>query len=300
MTMSLRSLALFLGSLLLVSWTFQFVALKTVGDVQSDAMAPWLVGTMFIPSLWSIAYLTIVDRKAWKLVRFWPGNPIYLVLAALIPAAIAFVTLAGTLHLGWGGSSLVVFSGTEANVLRGPWVMGDGVQGWGFFVGNVASTAIVFACLNGVVAIGEEFGWRGVLQFHIIERMGFLRGVTVLGFVWAIWHAPMNLAGYNYPDAPVLGALVLFPIKLIAVSFIMAWLTIRARSFWPAVLMHGSGNGIEEGIMASLSLGARSFPLAAELLQIAITVGLALIFIALSPKAQRSVGAGLPRDAPET
>jgi membrane protease YdiL (CAAX protease family) len=288
MIMSSRALALFLGSLLLVSWAIQIAALAIVGDVQSDAMTPWLIGMMFVPCLWSVAYLTIFNRKAWKLVRFWPGNPLYLVLAALIPAAIAFATLAGTIQLGLGSSSFFTFSATGANVLHGPWLMGNSTQDSGFFTANVASTAIVFACLNGLAAIGEEFGWRGVLQVHIIERMGFLRGVAVLGFVWAIWHAPMNLAGYNYPDAPALGALVLFPIELIAVSFIMAWLTIRARSFWPAVLMHGSGNGIEEGVMSSLTVGARLSPLAAELLQVAITVGLALIFIVLSPRSQGS------------
>jgi uncharacterized protein len=284
MTMSSRALALFLGSLLLVSWAIQIIALKTVGDVQADAMAPWLIGMMFLPSLWSIVYLTVFNRKAWKLVRFWPGNPLYLALAALIPAAIAFATLAGTIQFGWGGSSYFTFSGVGANVLRGPWIMGDGAQGWGFFAANVASTAVLFACLNGLAAVGEEFGWRGVLQVHMVERMGFLRAVALLGFVWAIWHAPVNLAGYNYPNAPILGTLVLFPIELIAVSFIMAWLTIRARSFWPAVLMHGSGNGIEEGVMSSLKLSVHLSPLAGELLQLAITVGVAVVCIALSPK----------------
>jgi hypothetical protein len=54
---------------------------------------------------------------------------------------------------------------------------------------------------------------------------------------FGLWHAPVNLAGYNYPQAPVLGALVLFPIQLIAVSFIMIWLIPRARSLWPAVFL---------------------------------------------------------------
>src|SRR5262249_62094005 len=98
--------------------------------------------------------------------------------------------------------------------------------------------------------------------------------------------APINLAGSNVPQAPLLGAFVLQPIQLIAVSFIMAWLTLRARSFWPAVLMHGSGNGIEEGIKQSLTLGAGVQPLTAEVMQTAVTVALALVCIALSPRRQ--------------
>lgn len=128
MIMSSRALAVFLGSLLLVSWAIQIAGLRIVGDANSDAMTPWLIGMMFIPSLWSIAYLSVFNRTAWKRVRFWPGNPIYLVLGALIPAAIAFATLAGTLLLDWGGSSYFGFSETGATVQPGPWVMGDGAQ----------------------------------------------------------------------------------------------------------------------------------------------------------------------------
>lgn len=287
MIMSARALAWFLGSLLIVCWGIQAAALYIVGDVHADAMMPWLIGLMFAPTLWSIGYLTIFNRSAWKLIRFWPGNPLYLVLAALIPALIAFGVLAIVQQQGWGSSSYFSFSDAGADVLRGPWVMGDGAQGWAFFAANVATTAVLFACFNGIVAVGEEFGWRGALQHHVIERFGFMRGVALLGFVWAIWHAPVNLAGYNHPQAPVLGAFVLFPVQLIAVSFIMAWLTVRAKSFWPAVLMHGSGNGIEEGVTSSLTMHAGVSPLTADLLSVGVTVLIALMCIALSPRRAR-------------
>lgn len=297
MTMSARALALFIGSLLIVTWGVQIAAIYFVGDVQSDAMAPWLLGSMFLPTLWSVGYLAIFNRKAWRLVRFWPGNPLYLVLAALIPGFIAFAAVAVSMAQGWGGSSFFNFGADGVDVLRGPWVMGNGAQGWAFFGANIAATAIIFAGINGVVAMGEEFGWRGLLQHHFIERMGFLPGVAALGFIWAIWHAPVNLAGYNFSQAPILGALVLFPVELIAVSFIMAWLTLRARSFWPAVLMHGSGNGIEEGVMSSISLGAEVHPLAADLVQLAVTVALALLCIALTPQRKGDASASAPSEA---
>lgn len=294
MIMSVRTLALFLGSLLIATWGLQITGLTLVGDLESPAMVPYFIGAMFMPTLWSVVYLTAFNRKAWKLVRFWPGNPVYLVLGALLPAAIAFAVLAISLQQGWGGSSFFGFTAEGANVLRGPWTLGLGEQGWAMFAANVALTALVFAASNGVVALGEEFGWRGVLQHHLIERFGFLGGVALLGFVWAIWHAPMNLAGYNHAENPVLGTLVLFPLQLIAVSFIMAWLTIRARSFWPAVLMHGSGNGIEEGVMSSLQLiGVPD--LAADYVNLGLTIAVALVCIAFSPQRK---GEPQPEAAP--
>jgi membrane protease YdiL (CAAX protease family) len=151
--------------------------------------------------------------------------------------------------------------------------------------------------INGVVAVVEEFGWRGVLQHHVIERFGFMRGVALLGFIWAIWHAPMNLAGYNHPDAPLLGTFVLFPIQLVAVSFIMAWVTIRANSFWPAALMHGSGNGIEAGVMSSLNLDASLTPLTADLLNIGVTIVIALLCLLFTPR-QGQAAAAAPAATP--
>jgi membrane protease YdiL (CAAX protease family) len=281
MIMSSRALVLFVGSLLAVSWAIQFIAMAFAGDAKSSAMTPWLVTLMFVPSLWSIGYLVFFNRKAWRLVQFWPGNPVYLVLAGLIPAFIALATLAAVSHLNWGASSYFDFTPASATVLNGPWVMNIGEQSWTIFSANVAATTLLFAFLNSPVAAGEEFGWRGVLQTHFTERFGLLRGVAMLGFIWAIWHTPMNLAGYNYAEAPILGAFVLFPIKLIAVSFVMAWITLRARSFWPAALMHGSGNGVQEAVVSSIALRSDVWPLAGRAIEIGVTIALALVCILL-------------------
>jgi membrane protease YdiL (CAAX protease family) len=282
--MSERTLAWFLGSLLLVTWALQIVGLQLVGDVDSSDMVPWLVGFMFMPTLWSVGYLVIFNRSAWKLIRFRLGNPIYLIVAALIPASLACGVLTIAELQGWAKSSFFTFNEVGPTVLTGPWVLGDGAQGWVYFMTNVAMTTLWFAALNSAVAVGEEFGWRGVVQHHMIERFGFVRGVALLGFVWAIWHVPVNLAGWNYPHTPALGAFVLFPIKLIADSFIMAWLTLRARSFWPAVLLHASGNGIGAGVMFSLTLSGGATPLTAALFQIGLSVAVATLCIALTLK----------------
>lgn len=287
MIMSRRALAWFLGSLLLATWTLQVVALHRVGDVDSDAMVPWLIAFMFMPTLWSIGYLVLFNRDAWKLIQFRLGNPVYLLMAALIPAAVSFGVLAIAELQGWAASSFFSFDAGGATLSSGPWMLGDGAQGWTFFIANVAITAVWFASLNSVVAVGEEFGWRGVVQHHLIERLGFVPGIALLGYVWGIWHLPVNLAGWNYPETPVLGALVLFPLKLIAVSFIMAWLTLRARSFWPAVLMHGSGNGIGVGVMSSLTFSAGMTSLTATLLQIGLTMAIAILCLLLTSRHLR-------------
>lgn len=287
MTMSSRTTAWFMGSLLVFSWLVQMAALYITGDVNSGAIVPWLVGTMFIPIIWSIFYLTFFNREAWKAVRFRPGNPLYLAAAALIPAAIGCGVLAVMVSQGWAISSYFDFS-AGVSVLDGPWLMGDGSQQWAYFAANVAITAVYFASINSVFALGEEFAWRGVMQHHLIGRMGFYRGVASLGFVWAIWHVPLNLAGYNHPDVPVLSAFILFPIEHIAISFIMACLTLAARSFWPAVLFHGSINGIQQGLMSSQTAVKGISPMTSEYLQIGLTVIVAIICVLLTPQRLRT------------
>jgi membrane protease YdiL (CAAX protease family) len=244
----------FVTILLLVSWAWQGVMLWFVGNPESDAATPWLVCMMFAPTLAALVYRYAFNRDAFRFVSFRLGNPVYLLLGALIPAATGFAVVGVVLVAGWGTSEYVNFSVTGVEIARGPWLLGTGTQGWPLFVANVAVTSVAFAATNSIAAVGEEFGWRGFLQKHMIDQFGITRGVAILGLVWAFWHLPTILAGYNYPQTPALGGFVLFPLLLLADSFVMAWLTLRARSFWPAVVMHGSMNGVHEGLCSHLAL----------------------------------------------
>ena len=121
-------------------------------------------------------------------------------------------------------------------------VLGSGDQSIPFFALNLTASALVFAPLAGALAFGEELGWRGYLQGELVSRFGVARGATMLGLLWAYWHLPLVLMGYNYPESPLLGGFILMPLVGIGISFFLAGLTIPAGSFWPAVLAHGSIN----------------------------------------------------------
>lgn len=304
---SRKHLWVYFALLLGASWTVQIITILVVGDLNSAAATPWLAAMMFFPTMASLIYWFGFNRKAFTHVRFWPGNPIYLVIAGLIPAAIALAVLVVAERAGWGSCDFFRFSSSGANIQKGPWSLGVGMQSWPLFAANIAVTAVVFSFINGIVAVGEEFAWRGFLQRPMIENFGVVGGVALLGVVWAYWHLPSNLAGYNYAHAPVLGGLVLFPALLVADSFIMAWLTIRARSFWPAVLMHGSGNGIQEGILSNITLADGVSRLWIDLSAIAMTwvvAGLCLFVLYRSDTSRRSsggfvIGSGSSRSALE-
>ena len=288
MTMSMRAIVLFMGSLLAVTWLIQTVAVYVTGGPESEAIVPWMVATMFVPTIWSVVYIAVFNRPALREVRFIPRKPLILLISALLPSVIAFGVVAIMVWQGWAETSLFVFLPGGAEVRDGPWLLGMGMQNWVRLAANIGLTAVYFACLNSVIVLGEEFGWRGLLQDQLIGHLGFFPGVALLGFVWGIWHLPFNLAGYNFPHDPVLGALVLFPIELVAMSYIMACLTRAGRSFWPAVLLHGSVNGAAQGLVESLSVTHDISPTAPKLAQIALIVLVAVMCVVLTPASIRN------------
>ncbi|HEX4953604.1 MAG TPA: type II CAAX endopeptidase family protein [Thermoanaerobaculia bacterium] len=248
--MTRRDLFVFLTGLFAATWALEILAIWRLGDLNGPGAMPYLLACMFLPTVWTLAWLW--RRPALRsAVRWRFGRPLPALAGALIPAAVALVALFALVGLGWATSSYFELSRSGVEVAKGPWQLGKGPQSWPFFLLNFAATGILFAVINSSSAVGEEIGWRGLLQGQMTERWGVLGGVTLLGLVWAFWHLPVNLAGYNYGEHPILGGFVLFPLQLVADSFVMAWLTRRSGSFWPAVLYHGSANGILQGVTVS-------------------------------------------------
>jgi membrane protease YdiL (CAAX protease family) len=273
---SRRTIAVFLSTLVVAAWAVQVLGLSINNWKVSNEILGYLIGTMFLPTAWTLVFI-LFNRRAARVIRWKPGRISGLLAAPLIPAAIAFAALTVVLYFNWGTSGYFDFSAGGASVIRGPWVLGSGDQAWSMFILNMVATAVFFGVVNSITAVGEEFCWRGFLQPHMVREFGLAKGLIILGVVWGIWHLPVNLAGYNNPEYPILGALVLFPASLVAHSFILAALTIWSRSFWPAVFFHGSVNGIYGGVTSKIDLAPGISRIAIDLTIIGVEVGLAVL-----------------------
>lgn len=281
-----RAIALYCLLTYALSWGVQAVAIAlSGGDMENPAIVPFLAATMFTPTLAAILFLIFhpPSRKGllWKPTLKLPAM---LVAGVLVPTLCAFAVVAVVQAMGWGHSGWFTFSAEGVSISGGPWVLGKGAFDWPRFILNVVLTGGLFAGTNSVVAIGEEFGWRAFLQGHLIDRLGMTRGVILLGLIWSFWHLPSLLAGYNYPDHPVLGGLVLFPIDLVATSFFFAWLTLTARSFWPAMIAHAAGNSIQEGVVSNLDMARPQ--LFEDLTSLAVSVIVGLVSWGLLVRAR--------------
>ena len=96
------------------------------------------------------------------------------------------------------------------------------------------------ATVAAVAAFGEEVGWRGFLQ-NELAPLGFWNASGVVGIVWGLWHAPLILAGYNYPEHPVLGVFMM-TLMTVLLAPLFAYVAMRARTVLAAALMHGAFN----------------------------------------------------------
>lgn len=237
---------------LATSWAIQIPAILALGLDNSATRA------LFVLVMWSPTFIAWIFmariRRARAGVRWKLGRVRYLPVGIAVETLVAFGILATMAVAGLATSGWFTFAVDGVVVDGGPWILGDGAQSWPLYVLNVIVTATVYSVIGLVAATGEEFAWRGFLQGHLEDYFGAVRAILIVALVWWMWHLPGLVAGYNFPETPLLGAFVLFPLQMIGTSFFFGWLAIRSNSFWPAALAHAAVNSIQQGMVDNLQL----------------------------------------------
>jgi membrane protease YdiL (CAAX protease family) len=115
-----------------------------------------------------------------------------------------------------------------------------------FIVIQTVQVILLSPILNGIATFGEEFGWRAYLLQKFIP-LGARKATILVSVIWGIWHWPFIYMGYeygfNYPGYPWLGWIVFLWFTLI-IGVFLAWLTLKSKSIWPAVVAHAALNGL--------------------------------------------------------
>ncbi|MET8049948.1 CPBP family intramembrane glutamic endopeptidase [Streptosporangium sp. NPDC005286] len=111
---------------------------------------------------------------------------------------------------------------------------------------------VLGGAINLILALGEEIGWHGYLMPRIHQLWGLPVAIIAGGIIWGLWHAPLILLGYNYPDvAPWAGQLAMVAACIVVGGFLYL-LTVRLGSLWPTALAHGVNNATSALVMTSL------------------------------------------------
>ena len=206
---------------------------------------PLLLVSMFGPSFGNFV-ARIATKEGWDDLRLgfhgparawlvaWPG----IIAAAFVGAAIYFLVFPGQFDPTMSAFASTIEDAADGTELPlSPQVIAI-VQ---------VVTAVLFAPMfNAIPAFGEEFGWRGYLQWKL-RPLGWLPMILWTGVIWGVWHWPLIAMGYNYGEgywgAPLTGMLA-FLVFTTAVGAVLAWVTETTGSMLPAALGHGAVNGI--------------------------------------------------------
>lgn len=111
-----------------------------------------------------------------------------------------------------------------------------------FFTLLLVGGTITGVVVNAAFGLGEELGWRGLLQTEL-EPLGHVRSTLAIGVVWGIWHAPVILQGHNFPGHPVGGVLMMIAFTT-AASFPLAWSRKATGTIIGPSVLHGVLNAV--------------------------------------------------------
>jgi membrane protease YdiL (CAAX protease family) len=203
-----------------------------------------MAAMMFTPGIANIA-TRLITREGWsntflrtKLRRGWP---FYLAalslpfLAIIVGGAIYYLLFPGKFDLSMPFAHQL---GIPIPMVPDAWkvvVIRDILGGY--------RTVLI----GMVLFLGEEFGWRAYLLPKLMP-LGSRKAVLLVGAIWGVFHWPLIFMGYEYRfdywGAPVVGPLLFVLIKMFGDSVLLAWVTLRTGSVWPACIAHGVNNAL--------------------------------------------------------
>lgn len=214
--------------------------------VPPPAYAPILIGlVMWVPAVSTVVVARCITKEGLGSVnlRLGPLRP-YLASALLIPASFVLVyALTWLLGLGVPDWRLSYIKLAAAKLSADTAKMPDS---WVLLPAIFASSVVLGPTVNGIFGFGEEFGWRGYLLPKLMP-LGKWKAYLLLGVIWGLWHAPLILAGFNYPGYPILGVVAMIGLTT-AFGIYINEMTLRHRSVILAGWIHGAFNGQFYGI----------------------------------------------------
>lgn len=245
---SWRKILTFLALTFLLTALFDVpsVLLKPSGE---KALMLFVTAAMWCPAI--AAFLTkrifreSIKDLGWKWEK---ATNKYILWAFLLPIAINLITFTIYWTFGLGN-----FFNTEfVNETGTAFGIQSLSSGWIIFI------YVVFMGTFGLVgtasrAIGEEIGWRGFLVPELYKKYGYVKTSVLVGIIWASWHYTVMIWGYFKTGLPVWSVLTDYTIGVVAFSFIFTWLTIKSKSLFPAVILHGTMNLYHQQIFIPLT-----------------------------------------------
>ena len=239
---------LFIALTFFFSWIILPIYFALGGKFNSPYTLAVLLIYMFVPMTMAIVVQKFIYREPLREplgIRFRPNR--WFLYAWLLPPLLGIATLGVSLLLpgirytpGMEGMFERYGSSLTPEQLQ---QMRDQIAAAPIhpFWMALLSGLIAGITINAVAGFGEELGWRGLLQKEF-EPLGFWKASLLIGVIWGIWHAPIILQGYNYPQHPQIGVLLMIIFTTLFAPLI-GYARVKSKSVIAAAIMHGSLNG---------------------------------------------------------
>ena len=237
-------------------WGFDIDPVKT--PVGFTALA---TVCMFFPMLTALVLQAIDKEKFNKagLVNFkvsWAWLEVWLLPVAMVLLCIFVNGLMPGVELQYNAEQLI----SQQNIPEDQQELVREQLGllpaWVMALSSVFSALIAGITINALFAFGEEYGWRCYLV-EALKGQKFWKAALFIGIVWGLWHFPIILMGYNYPNESRWGVL-LMTIMCILLGIIELYFVLKTKSMIVAAIIHGTFNAMA-GMTMLFTLGGNDF-----------------------------------------
>lgn len=242
---------IYLGITFLLTYAYEFLAVYPMVFSENPmvaAMATPLIGlAMFMPAV-GVLLTRLITKEGFKNAWIKPnfkGHIRYYVFGWFAPAVLTLIGM-GVYFLifpnQFDGSLSFLQTTLAAAGQEMPTEVLKATMGI-----QLVMAFLLAPLLNALPCFGEEWGWRGYLLPKMMEKFSIGKVLLINGVIWGVWHAPITAIGHNYRMGyagwPVTGILAMC-VFCIVMGVIFSYITIKTGSCLPAVLAHGSLNGI--------------------------------------------------------
>lgn len=90
-----------------------------------------------------------------------------------------------------------------------------------------------------LIALGEEYGWRGFLLPRLMKKFNLFYSSIILGLIWGFWHFPAYLIGTGVPSQM---NFIVFLLWVILGTLFIGWIYYYTKSVLTSILAHISAN----------------------------------------------------------
>jgi len=229
-----RALLLFLLFVSIFSFIFSYIEIT-----YKNSSIFLIAGSMWGPGFAAILTCLLLRRKISSLPWGW-GDWKWNQQAYLLPIIYGAIIYLPIWLFGLGGSG---FGNEETLQAWSASIIGEGGYSDWAVLFNILMLMSIGVIVSASRALGEEIGWRGFMIWEMRKLMPFWAVGVFSGLIWAMWHWPVILFSvYNAGEGSFYLQLFFFTMSVLPIGIILAYLTFKSKSLWPAVILHASHN----------------------------------------------------------